>query len=143
MLVMIDSLKRSPSCWTPAQRAHNRRVIIASLAYVAALLPAVYVVRHGLVTDGWRIPLALLPAMPVAFMFGSYARYLSEEKDEYVRTLVVNQILVATTVSMVCAVFWGFLTDLGGAPPIATYWIAVLWIAVQGVSACIARIRGA
>jgi hypothetical protein len=86
--------------------------------------------------------LAAIPALPVVAMFASYARYLSEETDEYIRMLVVRQILAATTVAMVCAVVWGFLTDLGGAPPIATYWIAVIWIAAQGVSAMIYKARG-
>lgn len=139
----MSAISESRSSWTSAQKRHSRRVLIAGLVYVAVLLPVVYVVRHDIVSDGWRILLAILPAIPVAFMFGSYSRYLSEEKDEYVRTLVINQILTATTISMVCAVFWGFLSDLGGAPPIATYWIAVLWIFVQGVSACVARMRGA
>ena len=139
---MIDLSQRS-SAWTPAQRRHNRRVLLSALAYAALLLPAVYLIRHDVVTGFWKFPLALLPALPLVVMFGSYSRYLSEETDEYVRSLVVNQILVATTVSLVCAVVWGFLTDLGGAPPIATYWIAVVWMAVQGVSACISRVRGA
>lgn len=139
----MEYSESSPSRWTPAQKRHNRRVLVAALAYVALLLPAVYLVRHGIVTGGWRIPLALLPAGPIILMFASYSRYLREEQDEYVRAMVVNQILAATTVSMVCAIVWGFLSDLGGAPPIATYWIAVVWIAVQGAAACFARMRGA
>ena len=137
---MVELSHRS-SAWTPAQRRHNRRVLLSAVAYVALLLPAVYLVRHELVTGFWKFPLALLPAAPLVCMFGSYSKYLSEESDEYVRSLVVNQILAATTVSMVCAVVWGFLSDLGGAPPIATYWIAVVWMAVQGAAACM-RKRG-
>ena len=128
---------------TPAQRRHGRRVLIAGLAYVVFLFPAVFAISRGLVTGGWRIPLALLPALPVAFMFGSYARYLSEEQDEYVRMLVVNEILVATTVSMVCAVVWGFLEDLGDGPNIPTYWVAIVWMGTQAVTAWVARRRGA
>jgi nitric oxide reductase large subunit len=86
--------------------------------------------------------LAVVPALPLVAMFASYARYLSEETDEYIRTLVVRQILAATTVAMVCAVVWGFLTDLGGAPPLATYWIAFIWVVAQGVSAIIYKVRG-
>ena len=126
---------------TPAQQRHNRRVLIAGIAYVILLLPIVYAIRDGMVAGFWRVPVALLPAVPLAFMFGSYSRYLSEESDEYIRMLVVNQILVATTVAMVCAVFWGFLEELGGGPHIATYWIAVVWIAVQGASAWVRRSR--
>jgi hypothetical protein len=127
---------------TPAQRRHGRRVLIASLAYAAALIPTVYVIKHGLVAGGWRMALALIPAVPMVAMFTSYARYLSEETDEYIRMMVVRQILMATTVAMVVAVVWGLLVDLGGAPPIATYWIAIVWVVAQGFSAMFDRARG-
>lgn len=127
---------------TPAQRRHSRRVLAATLVYVAVLIPIVYVMKHGLVAGSWRMILAVIPALPVVAMFGSYARYLSEETDEYIRTMVIRQILTATTISMVCAVVWGFLVDLGGAPPIATYWIAFVWVAAQGVTAMIDKVRG-
>ena len=129
--------------WTPAQRRHSRRVLLASIAYALLLLPSVYLISHGMVSSGWRVPLALATSIPVVAMFASYARYLSEEADEYVRMMVIKQILTATTVAMVCAVVWGFLSEFGGAPKIATYWIAVVWFVVQGVSACIAKVRGA
>ena len=126
---------------TPAQRRHSRRVIVASIAYVAILIPVAYLIHHGMVAGPWRMGLAIVPALPLVAMFGSYARYLSEETDEYIRSLVVRQILVATTVAMVCAVVWGFLAELGGAPQIATYWIAVVWVAVQGASALVHKVR--
>lgn len=134
---MVDAL----CAVTPAQRRHSRRVILFSLLYAFVLLPIVYVIRHGMVAGSWRMILALLPAIPLIAMFGSYGRYLSEETDEYVRMMVVRQILTATTIAMVCAVVWGFLSDLGGAPPIATYWIAVVWIAAQGVSGLVDKVR--
>lgn len=134
---MVDAL----CAVTPAQRRHSRRVILFSLLYAVVLVPIVYVIKHGIVAGSWRMVLALLPAIPLVAMFGSYGRYLSEETDEYVRMVVVRQILTATTVAMVCAVVWGFLSDLGGAPPIATYWIAVVWIAAQGVSGLVDKVR--
>jgi len=126
---------------TPAQARHNRRVLIASIIYAVTLIPVVYAMRHGLVAQPWTTIIALLPAIPVVGFFASYARYLSEEDDEYIRMLVVKQILAATTVAMTCAVVWGFLTDLGGAPPIATYWVAVVWVAAQGAHAFVSWLR--
>jgi hypothetical protein len=128
---------------TPAQARHNRRVLVAAIFYAITLLPVVYAIRHGLVAQPWTTILALLPAVPIVGFFASYARYLTEETDEYVRMLVVKQILTATSVAMTCAVVWGFLTDLGGAPPIATYWIAVVWIAAQAVIALLQWRRSA
>ena len=128
---------------TRAQKRHARRVLIASLAYIAVLIPIVFAIRHDLVAGPWRMALAVIPALPLVAMFASYARYLSEETDEYMRMMVVRQILSATTIAMVCAVVWGFLVDLGGAPPIATYWIALVWFVAQGASALVAKLRGA
>ena len=128
---------------TPAQARHNKRVLIASILYAATLIPVVYAIRHGLVAQPWVTLLALLPALPVVGFFASYARYLAEEDDEYIRMLVVKQVLTATTVAMTCAVVWGFLMDLGGAPPIATYWVAVVWIAAQAALGCIRWLREA
>lgn len=127
---------------TPAQRRHTRRVGVAGVLYIALLVPTVYAIHHGLVSGPWRMLLAVIPALPVVAIFASYGRYLSEETDEYIRMAVVRQILTATMIAMVCAVVWGFLVDLGGAPPIAPYWIAFVWIAAQGASAIAAKLRG-
>lgn len=127
---------------TPAQRRHSRRVILFSLLYAAFLIPTVYSIKHDLVAGPWRMVLALIPALPLVAMFGSYGRYLSEETDEYVRMVVVRQILSATMIAMVCAVVWGFLSDLGGAPTIPTYWIAFVWVAAQGLTGLIDKARG-
>ena len=127
--------------FTPAQRRHTRRVLIAGIAYAVLLVGAVYLVAHGEVAQPWRTILAILPALPLVAMFASYGRYLSEETDEYQRMLVVRRILTATTIAMCCAVVFGFLSELGGMAPVANYWIAVIWLAVQGAGACVERFR--
>jgi hypothetical protein len=132
------------SIWkTPAQRRHALRVGWASAAYAALLIfvLAIHMLGNGWVAGAWRVPLALLPAVPLVGMFASYARYLNEETDEYIRMLVMRNFVTATMIAMTCAVVWGFLSELGGAPPIATYWIAVVWIVVQLVGALIAKVR--
>jgi hypothetical protein len=134
------------SIWkTPAQRRHAFRVAWASAAYAALLIVilAFHVLRPGHVASPWRLLLALLPAVPLVGMFASYARYLNEETDEYIRMLVMRNFVTATMIAMTCAVVWGFLTELGGARPIAPYWIAIVWIVAQLVSAAIAKARGA
>jgi len=131
------------ACWgTPAQLRLQRRVVLSSLAFAVVLIPIVYAVRHGYVAGPWRTVLALVPAIPLIALFASYSRYLSEETDEYVRTLVVKSILSATTVTMVCTVVWGCLVEIGGAPPIALWWVAFAWIFAQGVSSGIVTVRG-
>lgn len=124
-----------PQNLTRAHRAHTRRAGWAMLAYAAILVPSVYAIAHHWVGQPWQTLLAIFSAMPVVGMFASYGRYLAEETDEYQRAQAVRRILVATTVAMCCAVIWGFLSELGGMQPIANYWIAVVWMAVQGAGA--------
>ena len=127
---------------TPAQRRHSRRVLFAAIAYAAVLIPSVYLVAQLHVGQPWQTVLAVASALPVVAMFASYGRYLSEETDEYQRMLVVRRMLTATTVAMCVAVVWGFLSELGGMAPIPSYWIAVVWIAMQGAQACFETLRG-
>jgi len=127
--------------YTPAQRAHIRRASWAMVAYAAILVPSVYLIAHKIVGQPWQTLLAIFSAMPVVGMFASYGRYLSEETDEYQRAQAIRRILVATTVAMCCAVIWGFLAELGGIKPIANYWVAVVWLAVQGAGAVADTLR--
>jgi len=113
----------------------------AGIAYAALLIPAVYLISRGMVAQPWQTLLGILPAIPVVGMFASFGRYLSEETDEYQRMLVVRRILTATTVAMCCAVIWGFLSELGGMKPVANYWVAVVWLSVQGAGAVYERFR--
>ena len=130
------------SGYTPAQRRHSRRVLLAGVAYAAVLIPSVYLVAQMHVGQPWQTALAVLSALPLVAMFASYGRYLSEETDEYQRMLVVRRMLTATTVAMCVAVIWGFLSELGGMTPIPSYWIAVVWVAMQGAQACVETLRG-
>ncbi|WP_395329502.1 hypothetical protein WBP06_15315 [Novosphingobium sp. BL-8H] len=130
--------------FTPAQRVHNRRSLIALGVYALVLPPIVWLHAHADIyplQQPWVALLALVPALPLIAIFANFARYLTEEGDEYVRMMVVRQILVATTVAMCCAVVWGFLSELGGMQPIANYWIAVVWVVAQSTCGTIQRLR--
>ena len=130
--------------FTPAQRRHNRRSLMALGVYALVLPPIVWLRVHADIyplQQPWVALLSLIPALPLIAIFANFARYLSEESDEYVRMMVVRQILVATTVAMCCAVVWGFLSELGGIAPIANYWIAVVWVVTQSTCGTIQRLR--
>lgn len=130
--------------FTPAQRIHNRRSLIALGVYALVLPPIVWLRAHAdayPLHQPWAALLSLVPALPLIALFLNFARYLAEERDEYVRLMVMRQILVATTVAMSCAVVWGFLSELGGMRPIANYWIAVVWVVTQSAWGTIQRLR--
>lgn len=133
-----------PPRFTPAQRVHNRRALIVLGVYALVLPPIVWLRAHAdayPLQQPWVALLSLVPALPLIALFLNLARYLSEERDEYLRLMVMRQILVATTVAMSCAVVWGFLSELGGMRPIANYWIPVVWVAAQSTWGLIQRFR--
>ena len=112
---------------TPAWKRYNWRVIWLSLVYCAFLLPAVYGFKHHLVPGGLRYLVAILPALPIIGIFGAMGRYLVEEQDEYVRMLMVRQILWASAFTLSIATTWGFLDNFGLVGHVDGYWIVALW----------------
>jgi hypothetical protein len=112
---------------SPAWKRYNWRVIWLSLLYAAFLLPAVYGFKHHLVPEPLRYCVAILPALPIIGIFGAMGRYLVEEQDEYVRMLMVRQILWATAVTLSIATTWGFLDNFGLVGHVDGYWIIIVW----------------
>ncbi|NUQ16925.1 MAG: hypothetical protein HOP95_00475 [Sphingomonas sp.] len=112
---------------TSAWKRYNWRLIWLSLLYAAFLLPAVYGFKHQLVPESVKYVVAILPALPIIGIFGALGRYLIEEQDEYVRMLMVRQILWASGFTLSIATAWGFLDNFGLVGRVDGYWIIVLW----------------
>ena len=112
---------------TSAWKRYNRRVLGLTLLYGAFLLPAVYGFKHQLVPHSVAYLVAILPALPIVGIFGAIGRYLVEEQDEYVRMLMVRQILWASAFTLSIATTWGFLDNFGLVDRVDGYWIVVVW----------------
>jgi len=91
------------------------------------LIAAVYGFKHQLVPTALKYPVAILPALPIVGIFGAMGRYLVEEQDEYVRMLMVRQILWASAFTLSIATVWGFLDNFGLVGHADGYWIVILW----------------
>src|SRR3954447_4098891 len=114
---------------TPAWKRYNWRVIWLSLLYVAFLLPAVYGFKHQLVPHSAAYFVAILPALPIIGIFGALGRYLVEEQDEYVRMLMVRQVLWASGLSANNAAAWGILQYFGLGGHSYCFWLIAIWFA--------------
>ena len=112
---------------TVAWKRYNVRVIWLSLLYGAFLLPAVYGFKHHLIAGALAWVVAVLPALPIIAIFASMGRYLIEEQDEYVRMLMVRQMLWAMGFTISCATVWGFLDNFGLVGHVDGYWIVMVW----------------
>src|SRR5436190_19245114 len=106
---------------------YNWRVVILSALYAAFLISAVYGFKHQLVPSALKYPVAVLPALPIVGIFAAMGRYLVEEQDEYVRMLMVRQMLWASGFALSCATIWGFLDNFGLVGHADGYYIVIAW----------------
>lgn len=124
----------------PAQRRYNMRVLGLSLAYAGALIGVSFVFRGSQPTGPLAWALALLPALPLIGIFIAMGRYLIEESDEYLRSIVVRQSLVASGFMLIVTTCWGFLQSFGQLPHADFYWAAILWFGGLGLGSCFNRL---
>lgn len=118
-----------------AWKRYNWRIIWLTLLYGAFLLPAVYGFKHHLINGVVAWIVAVLPAIPIIGIFGAMGRYLVEEQDEYVRMLMVRQMLWAMGFTLSVATVWGFLDNFGMVGHVDGYWIVIVWYFGQSIGA--------
>ena len=117
----------------PAQRRYVLRIGIFTVAYVVTLSIAIHFVRDGGVTGPLAYALGVLPGLSVAGFFWAIARLIIEEQDEYLRMLLVRQVLVATGFTLTLVTIWGFLENLRLVPHVDAFYVAVIWFLGLGV----------
>ena len=113
------------------------------LAYGLILPPLVWFAAHHALSQPLATAMALAASLPLLAVFASWGRYLSQERDEYLRAVMTGNVVVATNVTMVVAVVWGFLQAFGAMAMVPLYWIPVVWVMTQGFAALFARGRSA
>ena len=121
------------SDFTPAARAHTRRVLWLLLIYALILPPLVWLRATRHISDAIVVAMAILASLPVLGIFASWGRYLSDERDEYWQALALRRVAVATNATMGAAVVWGFLQAFGVMPLVEAYWIPTVWVLMQGM----------
>ena len=134
---MPDLAERNRSGFTPAQRAHTRRVLWLLLIYALILPPLVWIRATTSVAGYIPLLMGIAASLPVLGIFASWGRYLSDERDEYHQSLTLRRIAVATNATMGAAVVWGFLQAFGVMPLVEAYWVPFIWVVIQGFNACI------
>lgn len=112
---------------SPASRRYLQRLAAAMAAYLVSLFAAEYLISRDLVEGPLVWVLALIPGLAVTGAFYAVAMLIVEQKDEFIRMLVVRQILVATGFALSIATVWGFLENFDLVPHIDSYWVAIVW----------------
>jgi hypothetical protein len=75
--------------------------------------------------------LALAPELPIFAILAIFGIYLAEEKDEFIRAVLVQSSLWATCVVLAFTTFWSLLQIYAPAIDLVLkvpmYWVFVLW----------------
>ena len=111
----------------PAFRVYQRRMGIATVCYVAAIIVASSVLHHRAAPTPFAIGIALVPGIAVALMIHAIARLMLELNDEFLRLLEVRKALVATALTLAGCSAWGLLEIYTAVPPLPVFWVFPLW----------------
>jgi hypothetical protein len=149
MLLLIPMVKsaqkRQAECGniSPAIVAYNRRMLIWSFAYMAALFVAMTVYNQYKPSGPLLWLIAILPSLPILYFVWALGRYLVEETDEYIRMTQVSAGLFATGWLLVLATVWGFLETFGVAVHVPAWAAVPVWAIGLGVAQIWRAVRGA
>jgi hypothetical protein len=125
---------RALGCASPAMLRYNRRMIVASMLYMAILFLAIFAFRFWHLRGPLLWAAALATALPVLGMVWAMGRLLIEETDEYLRSRMVNQALFGAGALLAVATVWGFLEQFYLVPHVPA-WAAIPVFAIgMGVS---------
>ncbi|KGB55245.1 hypothetical protein OVY29_08895 [Sphingopyxis sp. SE2] len=111
----------------PAQRRYVGRMIPISIAYIAAVMLASWIIPDDAAATPLTVAVALVPALATSGFIWAMARYLAELTDEYVRMLEIRKILVATGLTLALASGWGILELFTDVPKVPLFFVFPVW----------------
>lgn len=109
-------------------RRYLWEVAAAMLAYMGAIMLSTHLL-HGSVTGTPKVLIALLPLLPLVFMFMAVIRFV-RYTDELLRRMHVQAFAIAAGVTAFLALTYGCL-EMAGLPRLSAWWtffcIDVVW----------------
>ncbi|MBT8137449.1 MAG: hypothetical protein KJO54_10590 [Gammaproteobacteria bacterium] len=109
----------------------NRRYLIrlgSSMAVVlVALAIARYLTTNALVDGPLVWVLALIPGFAMLGAFYAFGMLIIEQKDEFIRMLVIRQWIIATGIALSFATVWGFLEEFELVAHLKPLYFVVMW----------------
>ena len=122
----------------------NRRYLFrlgsSIVVFGLAIKVARYLTTNGL-DDGPLVwVLALTPGLAMLGFFYAIGMLIIEQKDEFIRMLIIRQVLIGTGVALSIATVWGFLEEFGLVAHIYPYYVAIAWFLGFGFGGFVNRI---
>jgi hypothetical protein len=139
---VVLRIRRARVCVpSAANRAYIRRFIPIMLLYVVILFGVVWLQDRIKPAGPLSVALAILPALPLIGVVWALGRLLVEESDEYLRSLIVRQFMIATGFMLTVTSIWGFLDAFDQVPHVPMYWAFIIWCAGLGVGSVVNEMR--
>ncbi len=121
---------------SPATRRYVIRIAVLMTFYLIALFSVSRIFRADLVSGPAAYALAVVPALPIIGVFWAVMRLLIEEPDEFIKSLMVRQSLVATGFCLTVMTIWEFLQNFDLVPSgNGGFGAAFFWFVGLGIGA--------
>jgi len=124
-----------------AERRYVYRLAPTMALYIVFLFIAKWSIHHLHPTGLVVYLLAVLPALPLIGSFAIVGLYIAEERDEFVRSILVQSMLWGLGGALSASTIWGFLEDFANAPHISTVYVYVFFWIFMGLSQPFIRMR--
>lgn len=125
-------MKTSQNPIAVANRRYAVEFAISMIAYMVILVVSMNAINHG-VTPQLKWVFALLPLVPIAFVFAAVVRYVGSI-DELQRRILIESLALAAGVTALLGITYGFL-EVAGLPRLSAWWayaaVMVAWIISQ------------
>jgi len=105
-----------------------RMFIVAGLCILGSLIAAL-TLRFTHWTGLPAYPIAVLPALPILWAIYETGRYLNDEKDEFMRNVLVQCMLGGIGGCLAVTTVWGYLQDFALAHPLDPIFVyPIFWL---------------
>ena len=126
---------------TKAGRRYVYRLAPTMAIYLVFLFIAQWSFHHLHPTGFIVYVLAVLPALPLIGSLIVVGLYITEESDEFERSILVQSMLWGFGGTLAVTTIWGFLEDFAKAPHISTFYVYVFFWIFMGISQPFIRLR--
>lgn len=116
-------------------KRYTFEVIALMVTYTILLFLSIWVLQK-IATSPWRIPVAVLPAVPLLFVVWSAIRFI-RKMDELQKTIHLEAVTFSFLVTTVVTLTYGFLEN-AGLPHVSVLYVPIFMCVLWGVGAGIA-----
>ncbi len=113
---------------THTNRRFLSRLLVAALVAGLSGIAARHMISENIVTGPWIWPVALVPGLAMFGIFYAYGMLILEQDDEFIRMLLIRQLVIGTGIALSFAAVWGWLEKFELVEHLHLYYVVVAWL---------------